>query len=1131
MAENSTHSASASRVAEADIGEDDPFAELTRIIGFDPREKVTRQEQSAESDLGLDLERELLGAFGDDDFVATSHQPLAAAPAPVEVTVPVQPVAAHEQGPSAYRQLVDSAHAITPATPSAIDMMIDEEDIAATDERALLSVEDLQFDEDAFEPAQSVVSEEPVNEAVLSASELDFSGFEDELAEAVGISAPSPVEAVAPEPIAALEPQPDDTFELDDAGLDLDPISAAEFEADFTAEMQLAEPELDDQEAIAADPLVESFEEIAQPDAHAAPKPWFNMLETVADQPVAQPEPMAEPIADDFYAEPELTDSLQNELLETLEFEEETQAAPDLAQEYAETAEFEAEFAAHLEQPEESYEAAPAMIAEPEPVASQPITNADSDGDSFELELADFLNAAEVQVAEIQSAAAEDETWFDSLELADSVSEPEMAYEPVTEVQAEAPIAEAVAPIEAAPVVEELIAAEPLVEEPVVDEIVEPEPEVVPVKRAAVGRSFADLIVSGPRIPRYPVQAKVAKPVEAPVAPVVPEPVIEQVMPALEASAADIDGLDELSESLFASFDAAFDGASQAEEAPEAVSDISMPAPLEAAAPFSQELHAHLQTTDKMEESAMQAFNEKAFDAALDDEFGLNQQAGRAQAQTQGYAQAHEYPLADLMNFARQQAAAPAPHVSQTHYQPDEWERPRANVTAPSMQPQAPEIETTEYVEERLSPTNDLELPEIEYGHDVAPAAFDDFDHEFGAAAYMQPQAQANAPHAAQAAQASPEFAGSPRSDQDYDFDQNLAAGFGATPSPLNDLSRAGMYEPQDAEDDYGYMPVRHQQKSGFAMSRNLLLGGVVAGLVAVGGIAVYAFSGGSSSDGPSILRADADPMKVRPENPGGTVVPNQDNVVYDRVGSGQPLASPTQERLITTNEQPVDLAAEEEAPYEDLSAFGYDSPEEDRLDADLNDGPAVAEETVAVAPRRVRTMIVRPDGTMVPRDDNEPAAAVAAPSALSLDDLTSEGNDNVASIERAPAPVSTPAPVPAPAPKPAPVAQAQPTQVAALPTPVPAAPAEAPVTAAVPGGWSIQIASQPTAAGAQSSYKDLAKRYGNVIGGKGVSIVKADIEGKGTYYRVRIPAPSRGEANTLCTSYKSAGGSCFVTQ
>ena len=96
-----------------------------------------------------------------------------------------------------------------------------------------------------------------------------------------------------------------------------------------------------------------------------------------------------------------------------------------------------------------------------------------------------------------------------------------------------------------------------------------------------------------------------------------------------------------------------------------------------------------------------------------------------------------------------------------------------------------------------------------------------------------------------------------------------------------------------------------------------------------------------------------------------------------------------------------------------------------------------------------------------------------------------------------------------------------KPTQVAAA--------SNAAATAA--GAWSMQIASQPSEAAAKSTYDDLARRYAKVIGGKGVNIVKAEIAGKGTFWRVRVPAGSRGDAVSLCESYKAAGGNCFVSR
>ena len=83
----------------------------------------------------------------------------------------------------------------------------------------------------------------------------------------------------------------------------------------------------------------------------------------------------------------------------------------------------------------------------------------------------------------------------------------------------------------------------------------------------------------------------------------------------------------------------------------------------------------------------------------------------------------------------------------------------------------------------------------------------------------------------------------------------------------------------------------------------------------------------------------------------------------------------------------------------------------------------------------------------------------------------------------------------------------------------------------AASGSWSVQIASQPTADSAQSTYQDLARRYASVLQGRSASIVKAEVAGKGTFYRVRVPAQSRNDAVALCNSYKAAGGNCFVSK
>lgn len=354
---------------------------------------------------------------------------------------------------------------------------------------------------------------------------------------------------------------------------------------------------------------------------------------------------------------------------------------------------------------------------------------------------------------------------------------------------------------------------------------------------------------------------------------------------------------------------------------------------------------------------------------------------------------------------------------------------------------------------------------------------------------------------------------------------------------------------------------------------RMMMLAASVAGVIIIGGAAVYAWMGGShavlSGDGPKIILADKAPVKVVPEEKGGKTVPNQDKAVYDRV-AGVSGKAPLQQSLVSSTEEPMDVVQRTLTPEtlplegraEEGALQGALPGEEDEVarllpDGDAGNATADAEEAVpAVAPRKVRTMIVKPDGTLVPREEpaQQPESvavaqpiparasgeAVAAGSqgeatvagagadlrAAALPDpsnAAADGATPVRSVKTSALPQARPAAQPQAAASNATPAENQPaTETAASPL----------ATASVPAGsYVIQIASLPSEAEAQKSYNNLSSRYASVIGGRGVDIRKAEIAGKGTYYRVRIPVGTREEANSLCSRYKSAGGSCLVTK
>ena len=69
-----------------------------------------------------------------------------------------------------------------------------------------------------------------------------------------------------------------------------------------------------------------------------------------------------------------------------------------------------------------------------------------------------------------------------------------------------------------------------------------------------------------------------------------------------------------------------------------------------------------------------------------------------------------------------------------------------------------------------------------------------------------------------------------------------------------------------------------------------MIIAGSVLAAGAVIAALVWGFSRGSSRNAP-LIEADARPIKIRPDNPGGLRVPNQDELIFDRNRGARPAA------------------------------------------------------------------------------------------------------------------------------------------------------------------------------------------------------------------------------------------------
>lgn len=552
----------------------------------------------------------------------------------------------------------------------------------------------------------------------------------------------------------------------------------------------------------------------------------------------------------------------------------------------------------------------------------------------------------------------------------------------------------------------------------------------------------------------------------------------------------------------------------------------------------------------------------------------------------------------------------------------------------PARYDEMPDVETVDVPERVVALADDLDIPELHFEEDEpASAGYDDLDSEF--ASLLTEMNTMDVPAAAPArspayddesygagfkpgyeqttqgyAQAKPGYdqakPGYGQAKPGYGQDRVEARTYAARPAEMPaaasyadaagfDVNELPGSQPASQADDFTVDELDYDPELDEAMTvpglaaqenarqprrRGLFIAAIVGGVAIAGGLGAFALSfGGKGSGGaPVIVKADNAPIKVKPENPGGTVVPNQDNKVYDAVLKGAKPAEQVQQKLVTNTEQPVDVAAKDQqtrvvdlSPDQTDAAPGTDAAgnpdtaaapaqkSEDRIAQVLQDADkGTNSDVVAVAPRKVRTMVVKADGSLVAREDPAPAAqqvAAAEPTdpapqhvaPSAQDDSQATGAvspaDQTTGDEAKPASALKPVAVPkaeakaqsANTPAKVPVAPQrpsdQPVDVVGEVKPDQVASIDPGAAAAAGGSWSIQIASQPTVESAQSTYQDLQRRYGSVLGGRTANIVKAEIAGKGTFYRVRVPAQSRNDAINLCTSYKAAGGNCFVSR
>jgi hypothetical protein len=355
------------------------------------------------------------------------------------------------------------------------------------------------------------------------------------------------------------------------------------------------------------------------------------------------------------------------------------------------------------------------------------------------------------------------------------------------------------------------------------------------------------------------------------------------------------------------------------------------------------------------------------------------------------------------------------------------------------------------------------------------------------------------------------------------------------------DTAGASKYDPEYSDD--AYLPEHTEEVLEDAQPRRsrtgLAIVAAVVGIAIVGTAGVFGYRtvfGPPAGRQPPVIGPQAGLNKVAPAGP---ATPESTKQFTDRVGGPS-------ERIVPRDETPIDLTARTGRP-----------PVPSTAPAAAPAGPAVAPAPQQPAaftdgPRRVRTVTVRADGTVVA----DPTPASAAPSRVApAATPTRPGAPPMAVNTYAPPaedpePATTPPAMrgrvtPTPAATPAPTTRAPaPGSIwppAAQPTAAePTGPATAQVrvqtqaptiqTPPAAAGYIVQVSSQRTEAEAQAAWVNLQSRYSSVLAGRQATIRRADLGDRGTFYRAQIgPFGNRDDANTLCQNLKSAGGECVV--
>ncbi|MGP0059702.1 MAG: SPOR domain-containing protein [Beijerinckiaceae bacterium] len=317
--------------------------------------------------------------------------------------------------------------------------------------------------------------------------------------------------------------------------------------------------------------------------------------------------------------------------------------------------------------------------------------------------------------------------------------------------------------------------------------------------------------------------------------------------------------------------------------------------------------------------------------------------------------------------------------------------------------------------------------------------------------------------------------------------------------------------------------------------------------VVGLGGIGA-SFALKVSPGGPreiAMIKAANGPTKVQADNAIRAAQSDQNASILDKGPQLAPVA------LVDRAEQPVDLSGtalpQSTRPVR-VMTIGSAQLAPGAANVPVPPPPGVAMPLGMgdlIEPRKVKTISVRPDGTLLTND--APQASVEAPpprpepgqatakastpkavarvvTTPKMQVASNRDADKAAARDRdetaASQDVSGASRIKSAN------SRSQPLKVAAAETsatdPVPSGSAK--------GSFSVQLAAPATEEEARESAARLGKQFADALNGRHLSFYRAEV-GEKSVYRVRVGGLSREEATALCQKLQTSGGKCFVAK